>query len=351
MVTLETLEFTNGDVSLRNGLKELLWNNGYRNKILSYDITAADVDGLEAGVGDRASVIINRQKVNNHRYLNRFFHAVNAKLEMGGLYICCVETKSLRKERIMKKYPVGIRQVVYGLDFMLHRVMPKLPLVKQAYFNITNGTNRTVSFAELAGRLASSGFAIREYIVSDGLAWFLAEKTGLPITGDNPSYGFLIRLNRIGHNGKMVKVYKFRTMHPYSEYIQDFVYENNSLKEGGKFSNDFRITTWGKFMRRLWLDELPMLYNLFKGDVKLVGVRPLSKQYFSMYPEHIKTLRTSFKPGLIPPFYYDMPVTFKEIIQSEEKYLAAYGKNPLRTDLRYFWGSFVNILFRKARSN
>ena len=82
-------------------------------------------------------------------------------------------------------------------------------------------------------------------------------------------------MNRIGKNGKSIQVFKFRTMHPYAEYIQDYIYKIHDLQKGGKFKNDFRVTTWGRIMRKLWIDELPMLINLVRGQLKFVGVRPL----------------------------------------------------------------------------
>ena len=48
-----------------------------------------------------------------------------------------------------------------------------------------------------------------------------------------------------------------------------------------------------------------MLINFFKGDMKLVGVRPLSKQYFELYKKEVRERRIKYKPGLIPPF---MPI-------------------------------------------
>lgn len=142
-----------------------------------------------------------------------------------------------------------------------------------------------------------------------------------------------------------------RTMHAYSEYLQQYVFETSSLQEGGKFKDDFRVTTAGKFMRKTWLDELPMLINLLKGDLKLVGVRPLSKHYFSLYTPEMQEFRSKFKPGLIPPFYVDMPKTLEEIQASEYKYLLACEKHPFLTDFKYFWLALYNIIIKKARSN
>jgi lipopolysaccharide/colanic/teichoic acid biosynthesis glycosyltransferase len=107
----------------------------------------------------------------------------------------------------------------------------------------------------------------------------------------------------------------------------------------------------GKFMRKFWLDELPMIINLLKGEMKLVGVRPLSAHYFSLYNKELQEKRVKFKPGLLPPFYADMPKTLDEIQASEMKYLTLCENNSeLRTDLLYFGLIFKNIFIRKARS-
>ena len=92
-------------------------------------------------------------------------------------------------------------------------------------------------------------------------------------------------------------------------------------------------------MRKYWIDELPMIINWVKRDLKIVGVRPLSKDYFNRYPDDLKDLRIKTKPGLIPPYYVDLPVTFDEICDSERKYLNLYFKNPWSTDLSYFFGA------------
>ena len=157
-------------------------------------------------------------------------------------------------------------------------------------------------------------------------------------------------MKRSGFGGEVVKTYKFRTMHPYSEYLQQYMVDQNGLQKGGKIENDFRLTTWGKVMRKLWLDELPMFYNWFRGDFGLVGVRPLSFQYLSMYDKELQELRKKVRPGLVPPFYADLPETVEEICDSERRYIKAFLANPIRTQFRYFIKSFINIVFKGARS-
>ena len=93
-----------------------------------------------------------------------------------------------------------------------------------------------------------------------------------------------------------------------------------------------------------------MLINFFKGNMKLVGVRPLSRHYFELYNKDLQERRIKYKPGLVPPFYADIPSNLDEIQKSEIKYLDHYDKHPFLTDFRYFWKSVWNILFRYARS-
>ena len=104
-------------------------------------------------------------------------------------------------------------------------------------------------------------------------------------------------------------------------------------------------------MRKYWLDELPMFINLLKGDMKIVGVRPLSAHYFSLYSAELQQKRVKFKPGLLPPFYADMPKTLDEIQASEMRYLTmCEEKSVFFTDLKYILRILHNILIKKARS-
>jgi lipopolysaccharide/colanic/teichoic acid biosynthesis glycosyltransferase len=297
------------------------------------------------------SCLINLHRINDVQRINKFFEAVNDKLPDGGIFIGKVETNSLHKVRILRKYFFPLNYLIYTVDFIFKRVFPKVPGLHKIYFGITKGRNRLLSRAETLGRLYSCGFEVLDEQLVKNELFFMARKTGEPFYPPHPTYGPLVRLNRVGKNGKVFGVYKMRTMHPYSEYLQEYVYKKYNLQEGGKFKNDFRISTLGRFMRKIWLDELPMFINVVKGDMKIVGVRPLSKHYFSLYNDELKEKRIKVKPGLIPPYYADMPKTLDEIMKSELRYLEAYEKHPLLTDIKYFFKAWENIIFKKARSN
>jgi lipopolysaccharide/colanic/teichoic acid biosynthesis glycosyltransferase len=307
---------------------------------------------IAAVPADVFNVIVNLKLINDIRWLNKFFESVNTKLPVGGLYIDCVETNEIIKERVLTYYPKVFNYLLYFLyHYMFRRVFPKIFLLKKIYFFVTNGFDRSLSKAEAFGRLYSCGFeVIAERVIKNRL-FFVARKVTDPVFDLSPTYGPMISLKRVGKNGKIIHVYKLRTMHPFAEYLQDYVYTHNSLQEGGKFKDDFRVSTLGRIMRRLWIDELPMLFNLVKGDLKLVGVRPLSKQYYSLYSKELREKRIKYKPGLVPPFYADMPKTLKEIMASESRYLQEYDRHPLLTDIKYLWKAFYNIIIRKARSN
>lgn len=294
--------------------------------------------------------MVNLTPLNDIKKINKYLQTISVKIEDKGLFICCAITNSTRKENFMQQFPWGLNYLLYFFYFIYKRVWPKLPYFKRIYFYFTKGKDRAISHAEVLGRLYSCGFEHVDHKSIGNKTWYVMQKTSAPLLDFNPTYGPLIKLKRIGKNGKIINVFKLRTMHPFSEYIQDYIYQKNELDSGGKFKNDFRISSAGKVFRKFWIDELPMVINIIKGEMKLVGVRPLSEQYFSLYPEDFQKYRINFKPGLLPPYYVDLPKNIDEIVASEKKYLGQYEQKPFRTDLKYFFLILKNILFKRVRS-
>jgi lipopolysaccharide/colanic/teichoic acid biosynthesis glycosyltransferase len=299
---------------------------------------------------ENCEAIINLKRLNDIRSINAFLSSVNRGLPEGGLYVGCVETKYLRRQRVLRKFPPVLNYGMIFVDFVYKRVFPKLPVTRDLYRVLSGDRNKVLSKTEALGRLYAAGFELVEERFIGNLLWFVARKVKDPLFDYEPVYGPIFKMRRHGKNGKIIHVYKMRTMHAYSEFIQKYVYEKHDLAEGGKLNNDFRVSSLGKFFRKYWIDELPMVLNLLKGDLKLVGVRPLSSHYLSLYSEELQEIRKRHKPGLIPPFYVDLPKTLDEIQQSELNYLRAYEQHPLRTDLRYFFRAGFNILVKMARS-
>lgn len=295
--------------------------------------------------------IVNFSKVNNIRYINKFFEKVNSKLKNEDTFIICFESIKARKERHrLGNIPV-LRNFWFAIEFIFLRVFPKVWGLKKIYFLVTRGRNRLLSKAETLGRLVSCGFSIVNTEAFNGITYVVCKKVKEPEFNMHVSYGPLFKMKRLGQNGKIIGVYKFRTMHPYAEYLQDYILNLNGYSESGKPKDDFRLTPWGRFLRRYWLDELPQLLNVLKGEMKLVGVRPISERYFQDIPIELQKLRSAQKPGCIPPYVsLNKKSSVESVLNAEREYLVAKTKDPYFTDTRYFFRAIYHILFNKKRS-
>ena len=299
----------------------------------------------------RYQTIINIQKINSLRGINEMFNKINEKLPDQGLCCLCYETFDHLKQHIDKSYPIIIRKVVQSYYFIVKRIIPKLFLTNRLYFDLTKGRNRYFSDTEILGRLYYCGFEVIKECSSDKLNWVIARRKQAPQPLVPKRYGPIIKLYRVCLHGELKPIYKLRTMYPYSEYIQSYMYQKYGTDDIGKIKDDMRITVWGRVFRKFWIDELPMFWNLLRGDLKIVGVRPVSMANFQTYPEYLQKKRIKVKPGLIPPMYFDMPQTPQGFYDSEERYIDSYLKSPILTDIKYLFGSIYNILIKRARSH
>lgn len=337
--------------------KELLrWLSANQERfpeMVAVPLTTSTPEALQYRVGDRRpKLLVLTRPLHTQEDLNRFLYMANSLLDEGAFLSCHSMTAALKRQMLKKKYPWGVRAVAVWADYLWNRVAPKMKLTHKLYYSLTHGKSRTFTRVEILGRLYRAGFEVIDEQFRYGEFFVVARKTKAPVN-DNPPLGSpIIHLRRRGKGGKEIIVHKFRTMYNYSEYIQPYVYQYQHLQSGGKFKDDYRVSSMGRFLRRTWLDELPMVWNMLRGDMKLVGVRPLSNQYFSLYTPEMQELRTRTKPGMLPPFYYEAksPETLDDIQASERRYLEAYLKAPLRTDWKYFWGIVGNILFRRKHS-
>ena len=296
--------------------------------------------------------LVDMTLLNDAKGINKRFCIVNQKLPDNGRYVCCYRPQEYVKQKILNRYPIGINWIVYTFWFAWKRIVPRILLTSRLYYDLTKGRKRMLSKTEVLGRLYYCGFEVEEMVTMQHIVYVFARRHSQPYEQEQMKvYGPLIKLPRICKNKEIKYFYKFRTMHPYSEYIQKYVFDQRGgMNIADKSDDDFRITTWGRFLRKYWLDELPMLINWLKGDCKLVGVRPLSRTMFEQYPLELQEKRTRCKPGLIPPFYVDHPNTFEELYASENKYLDEYLAHPILTDVKYFFLTMNSILFKRMHS-
>jgi len=313
-------------------------------------VETSNLIALEFIKGD-PNCIVNLQPFNRHRYINQVLQAVNSKLAIGGKFICCVETLGTRNLRLRDKYNWFLFGAIFIFEFLFHRVLSKLWGTKKLYFYLTKGQSRIISKAEAMGRLVSCGFEIVSADRCGSLLFIEVFKVSEPNWEVKPSYGPIYKMPRLGKNEQMIGVYKFRTMYPYSEFLHDYILKTNGYADSGKPKEDFRLTPWGKWMRKYWIDELPQLINVMKGEMRILGVRPVSLRYSQDIPEELRKLRFKRKPGCIPPYVALNRKSSKEdVMQAEYEYLKMKDSNPYWTDISLFTRALYNIIVRRKRS-
>ena len=125
---------------------------------------------------------------------------------------------------------------------------------------------------------------------------FLFAAIGIKLSSPGP---VIFRQKRAGKNGRPFTMYKFRSMHTDAEMRQSELVAYNQM-EGPvfKIDKDPRITKFGKFLRRTSIDEFPQLLNVLKGDMSLVGPRPLPIYEVEQFESTAQRRRLSMKPGL-----------------------------------------------------
>ncbi len=128
---------------------------------------------------------------------------------------------------------------------------------------------------------------------------FLILAIGVKVTSKGPVfYGH----PRIGKNGKKFKCIKFRSMDINSQAMLEDILKNDPVRRAEwekdrKFTDDPRVTKFGKFLRKTSLDELPQLLNILAGQMSFVGPRPVTAEETEKYGDH-KNLVLSVLPGL-----------------------------------------------------
>ncbi len=107
--------------------------------------------------------------------------------------------------------------------------------------------------------------------------------------------------NRIGKKGKEFKMYKYRTMVINSDELLKEILKDKKIKKeyeaSYKIKNDPRLTKIGKILRKTSIDEMPQFINILKGDMTLVGPRPVIKEEIKKFGKS-KDMILSVKPGL-----------------------------------------------------
>lgn len=157
------------------------------------------------------------------------------------------------------------------------------------------------------------------------VAFLIRIKLGSPV---------LFKQRRPGKDGKIFEIYKFRTM------------TDERDKEGNLLPDNERLTDFGKLIRSTSIDELPEIINIFKGDMSIIGPRPLLEEYLPLYNEE-QSHRHDVRPGLTGW----AQINGRNTISWEDKfrYDVEYVKNiSLMFDLKIFFMTIKKVFVREG---
>jgi undecaprenyl-phosphate galactose phosphotransferase len=154
---------------------------------------------------------------------------------------------------------------------------------------------------------------------------------------------------RVGQDGKIFKCYKLRSMiHNADEVLERYLEENPEAKKEWekdfKLKNDPRITKIGHFIRKTSLDELPQFYNVLKGEMSIVGPRPIVKEEMKFYGSKVGDY-LAVKPGITGPWQVSgrNDVSYEKRVQLDSWYANNWS---LWTDIKIIFKTVLVVLRR-----
>ena len=166
----------------------------------------------------------------------------------------------------------------------------------------------------------------------------------LVIVIESPGESPIFIQTRVGKDGKEFRFFKFRTMYPDAEaHLEQLLARNEMNGPVFKIKDDPRITKVGKFLRRTSMDELPQLWNVFKGDMSLVGPRPALPRETAQYDEEARK-RLAVTPGLTC-YWQIQPrrnsLSFEEWLALDMKYIRECS---FMVDWKILFGTIIAVL-------
>ena len=158
----------------------------------------------------------------------------------------------------------------------------------------------------------------------------------------------IFKHKRIGKDGKEIYIYKFRTMvENAQDLIKSFTPEQKKeFRENFKLENDPRITKVGNFLRKNSLDELPQLINILKGDLALIGPRPVINDELEKYSTN-KSKFLSVTPGLTGYWAANgrSNTTYEQRMEMELYYIDNLS---LKMDIKVFFKTILSVVKKEG---
>ncbi len=242
--------------------------------------------------------------------------------------------------RNCEKLGVTVRVLLDLFNFKFSRTQMnyagKIPMLTFHTVSLNEGQLLIKRFMDIIGSLI--GLA-----VTGILTLFIAPAIKLDSKGP-----VFFRQKRVGQNGREFTIYKFRTMVSDAEEKLSELKDKNELSGAVfKMKNDPRITRVGRFLRETSLDEFPQFFNIFKGDMSLVGTRPPTVNEVKEY-ELYHRRRLSIKPGLTGMWQVsgrNQITDFEDIYALDISYIDNWS---IALDIKIIFKTFATVLLRKG---
>ncbi len=260
-------------------------------KIIGFLDDAEEKKGMEIRIDDKTCKVFGKT-----RHFRKFVNLLHVST-----VIIAIPSLSLQKmseiTSAVQRYTKSVLLVpdLKGIALLntelYHLFMQQLFLLK-----INN------NLKSLFNRFIKRSFDLALAILFFPLFLLLTGVIGMLVKIDSPGPVFYSHL-RIGQKGKPIRVYKIRTMYmDASEKLKEFLEKDQSAREEWgnffKLKNDPRVTGIGKWLRVTSLDELPQIINILKGDMSLVGPRPVVQEEIDYYYKEYADYYFMVKPGM-----------------------------------------------------
>src|SRR5208283_872396 len=204
-----------------------------------------------------------------------------------------------------------IQELINRVQFMVERVLfvPDLQSIPVIGTEIHHFFNEQIFSLEIKNNLKKSYnlFVKRMFDILAGCTLLVIFSLPMMILAlviilESPGSAFFTQ-QRIGRAGKYFRVFKFRTMYKDAEgRLKELLARDEDAQKDWKtyrkLRNDPRVTRIGSFLRKTSLDELPQLFNVLKGEMSLVGPRPVTQEEISLYYRRMQELCLSVPPGI-----------------------------------------------------
>ena len=222
-------------------------------------------------------------------------HTGFRKSERSGIAVICRDIRLMKVEmpQLLKHYthieflPGAATFPTYGAQAVSFGGMSGVEMVNQRLMKA-----QRIEKAMLDIALSAFAFVLL-------LPFFVVVPLLVKATSRGPVF---YRQDRLGRNGAKIRVWKFRSMYADADSRLKAILDSDPVRKAEweanfKLSDDPRITPLGKFLRKTSIDEFPQLFNVFSGDMALVGPRPIVESEIGHYADAYETF-SSVKPGI-----------------------------------------------------